>query len=70
MKSQGVESEVMLQLVPQELTDLRPVGTGTEPPEQRGEHAVVLVLHGVGDADRVPLVEQPPSLLPGRAVSG
>ncbi|MEV7116742.1 DUF317 domain-containing protein [Streptomyces anulatus] len=53
------------QLVPQELTDLRLVGTTAEPLEERSEHAVVLVLHLVGDADRIPLVEQMPQAVLG-----
>jgi hypothetical protein len=36
----------------QELIDIGLIGVGTEPLEQRGEHAVVVVLHDVGDADR------------------
>lgn len=54
---------MLLHLVPQELADLRLVGTATEPLEHGGEHAVVLVLHVVGDADRVPLTEQMPQVI-------
>ncbi|WP_426501733.1 hypothetical protein [Streptomyces sp. D54] len=47
---------MILLLASQELTDLRLAGTTAEPLEERNEHAVVLVLHLVGDADRIPLV--------------
>lgn len=43
-----------------QLTGLRLVGTTAEPLEEGSEHAVVLVLHFVGDADRIPLIEQMP----------
>ncbi|MFJ6706826.1 MULTISPECIES: hypothetical protein [unclassified Streptomyces] len=50
-------SEVVLQLVPQELTDLRLAGAIPELAKKGDEHAVVLVLYIVGDADRIPLIE-------------
>src|SRR5690606_41850839 len=64
-QAQRVETEVILQFVPQELTDLGPTGAGTESLEERGEHAVVLVLHIVSDAHRIPLIEQKPPGGPG-----
>lgn len=62
-QAQSVETEVILQLVPQEPTDLGLVGAGLEPLEQRGEHAVVLVLHVISDAERIPLVEHMPQVV-------
>lgn len=53
-----VYTEVILQPLPQVLSDRRLVGALSELLEQQGEHAVVLVLHVVGDAERIPLVEQ------------
>ncbi|OEJ22868.1 hypothetical protein AR457_37135 [Streptomyces agglomeratus] len=54
---------MILQLVSQELTDLSLVRTATEPLEQESEKAVVLVLHVVSDANRIPLVEQKPQVV-------
>jgi len=69
-QAQRVETEVIFQFVPQELTDLGPAGAGTEPLEERGEHAVVLVLHIVSDAHRIPLIEQTPQAVLGGGVPG
>lgn len=62
-QAQRIETEMIFQLVPQELTDLKLAGTGTEPLEQGGEQAVVLVLHIVSNADGIPLIEQTPQII-------
>lgn len=64
-QAQRVETEVTFQLVPQGLTDLGSASTGTESLKQRSEHAVVLILHIVSDADGIPLVEQTSQVILG-----
>ena len=66
----GVEAEVLLQLVPEELTELRPGGAAAQTLEQRAEHAVVLVPRQIRHADRIPLVEQVPQVVEQRPSPG
>jgi hypothetical protein len=48
---------VIHELVLQELADLCLVSATTKLPQQGRKHAVVLVQHLAGDADRIPLIE-------------
>lgn len=61
---------MIFQLLPQELTAPGSAGTGTKPLEQGSEHAVVLVLRIVSDADGIPLIEQTPQVILGGGVPG
>ncbi len=64
------DAEVIFQLVTQKTTGLGPAGAGTEPLEERGEHAVVCVLHIVSDAYRIPHIAQMTQVVCGGSVPG